>query len=230
MAGADSKKRRKGLLDEEYTGIFTILILLFDIYHPLRENWIRRLFGKRNSGKKPRKPWVLKAKNERDCSFCMFEKGQGKSPKRELPLAWSQQKGRGGPKKKISTQGYFCPNEECKYYGVTEESIHALVGDGSHGRHESIRDLRCQACQTKFTVRRNTILYRLKTQSSLIEKILWLLALGVDASALDEVFGVRENTIQTWLCRSGMQGRKLHDRFMVELELIHVSWTSYREV
>lgn len=65
-------------------------------------------------------------------------------------------------------------------------------------------------------------LYRLKTQSGMVEKILWLLALGVDASALEEVFGVREITIRTWLCRSGMQGRKLHERFMVELDLIHV--------
>jgi len=56
----------------------------------------------------------------------------------------------------------------------------------------------------------------------LVEKILWLLALGVDASVLEEVFGVREITIRTWLCRSGMQGKKLHDRFMLELELIHV--------
>jgi IS1 family transposase len=54
------------------------------------------------------------------------------------------------------------------------------------------------------------------------EKILWLLAVGVDGSALEEVFGVREITIRAWLSRSGMQGRKLHDRVMVELELIHV--------
>ena len=64
--------------------------------------------------------------------------------------------------------------------------------------------------------------FRLKTQSSLVEKILWLLALGVDASALEEGFGVREITIRTWLCRSGMQGKKLHERFMYELDLIHV--------
>ena len=40
---------------------------------------------------------------------------------------------------------------------------------------------------------------------------------GVDASALEEVFGVREITICTWLCRSGIQGTKLHERFMAEL-------------
>ena len=38
-------------------------------------------------------------------------------------------------------------------------------------------------------------LYRLKSHSDLIVKVLWLLALGVDASALEEVFGVREITI-----------------------------------
>lgn len=62
----------------------------------------------------------------------------------------------------------------------------------------------------------------MKSHSELIVKILWLLALGVDASALEEVFGVREITIRTWLCRSGMQGQKLHERFLVELELVHV--------
>ena len=48
------------------------------------------------------------------------------------------------------------------------------------------------------------------------------LVLGVDASALEEVFGVREITIRAWLSRSGEQGRKLHDRMLVELELVHV--------
>jgi len=36
------------------------------------------------------------------------------------------------------------------------------------------------------------------------------------------VFGISEGTIRTWLCRSGEQGRKLHERFMIELELVHI--------
>ena len=164
----------------------------------------------------------MKPKSERDCPFCVKEKGRQGSSKPEMPSAWSLRKGRGGPTKKISTQGYFCPNPDCEYFRITDESIHALVGYGSHGKQEQIQDLKCQACGKKFTSRKNTILYRLKTHSGLVEKILWLLALGVDASALEEVFGVREITIRTWLCRSGMQGKKLHERFMLELELIHV--------
>jgi hypothetical protein len=36
------------------------------------------------------------------------------------------------------------------------------------------------------------------------------------------IWGTRKSTIRTWLCRSGMQGKKLHERFVTELELIHV--------
>jgi transposase-like protein len=139
-----------------------------------------------------------------------------------MPISWQLRKGRGGRKKKIPTERYFCPNKSCEYYAITEEAIHALVGYGVHGTNEVIQDFKCQAFGKKFTSRRDTILYRLRTHSGLLEKIVWLLALGVDASALEEVFGVREITIRTWLCRSRMQGKKLHERILVELELVHV--------
>lgn len=191
--------------------VLGILILCFVLYRLLRPNWIARLLKKKKDLKNPPKPRVMKPKSERDCPFCMNENGKLKSSKKEMPEAWRLRKGRGGPKKKLSTQNYFCPNTNCEYYGISDEGIHALVGYGCHGKHEQIRDLKCQACQKKFTSRKNTVLYRLKNHSRLVEKIMWLLALGVDASALEEVFGVREIIIRTWLCRSGMQGKKLHE-------------------
>jgi IS1 family transposase/transposase-like protein len=160
--------------------------------------------------------------SERDCRFCQEDKRKKNAAQRKEPLPWWLRKGKGGPKKKIATQGYFCTNESCEYYGNSDEQTHALVGYGLHGVREAIRDFKCQACGKKFTAQRNTVLYRLKSHSRLVEKILWLLVLGVDASALEEVFGVREVAIRTWLCRSGMQGKKLHERFLAELELIHV--------
>jgi hypothetical protein len=140
-----------------------------------------------------------------------------------MPVSWQQRKGKGGPKKKVVTEGYFCPNKSCEYYGIREVAIHALVGYGNHhGVQEDIQKLKCQACDKAFTIRRNTILYRLKTHSETVERILWLVGLGVDASAVEEVYRVREVTIRTWLCRSGMQGRKLHERFLGEVHLVHV--------
>lgn len=202
--------------------ILAILVLCFELYRLLRCGWIRRILKKKKEAKQARKPRGMKPKSERDCPFCMQEKRKLKLALPEMPLPWSLRKGRGGPNKKISTEGFFGPNVTCEYYGISNETIHALVGYGCHGKHEMIQDLKCQACQKKFTIRKHTILYRLKTQSGLVEKILWLLALGVDASAIEEVFGISEITIRTWLCRSGMQSKKLHERFMIELDLIHV--------
>jgi len=51
---------------------------------------------------------------------------------------------------------------------------------------------------------------------------LQLLALGVDISALEEALEIRESTLRMLLVRSGVQARKLHERFFQGLELGHV--------
>jgi hypothetical protein len=42
------------------------------------------------------------------------------------------------------------------YYRITDAQVHALVGDGKHGRRERIQSFRCQACETTFSARRDT--------------------------------------------------------------------------
>jgi len=139
-----------------------------------------------------------------------------------MSISWQLRKGKGGQKKRVQTERYFCPKKSCEYYGIADAGIHALVGYVTHGKQEEIQVLTFQVSGKMFSARRNTILYQLKSHSELIVKIVWLLALGVDTSALEEVFGVREVSIRTWLCRSGIQGKKLHERFLAELELIYV--------
>jgi transposase-like protein len=55
----------------------------------------------------------------------------------------------------------------------------------------------CQACGKKFTIRKHTALYRLKTHSRIVHLVLSLLALGVDISALEEAMEIRESTLRT---------------------------------
>lgn len=62
-----------------------------------------------------------------------------------------------------------------------------MVWDRKHGKPVEIRDLKCQAYQKKINSRKYTVLYRLMTHSGMVGKIKGLLALGVDASALEEV-------------------------------------------
>lgn len=208
------------------------LIVLIQLYRWLYRMWLQRWMNRKKSVKLPRKPRVLKPKTEHDCPVCQQHKSKATPPAQLLPIAWSTRKGRGGPRKKISTQGFACPNPLCEDHGIRDEAIHALVGDGTHGKHAAIQDLKCQACGKKFTVRRNTLMYRLKHSPDTVARDLWLLALGVDISALEEVFKVCELTIRTWLARSGVQSMKIHERFMVQLDLLHLQldelWASVK--
>ena len=121
---------------KDFLGILGILILGFEVYRLLRGNWIRRFLKKKKDATQTRNPRVMKPKRERDCPLCVKEKGRQGSPKPEMPTTWCLRKGRGGPIKKISTEGYFCPNPDCEYFRITDDNIHALVGYGSHGKQK----------------------------------------------------------------------------------------------
>src|SRR5262249_24411140 len=96
-----------------------------------------------------------------------------------LVTPWSAVKSRRGAHKRIDTQGFACPNRSCPYYRIADAHLHALVGDGAHGKREPIQSLRCQACKTTFSTRRDTRLYRLKTSSQRIGEVLTALAQGL---------------------------------------------------
>ena len=57
---------------------------------------------------------------------------------------WREVKSRRGAPKRIDTEGYACPNQQCLYFGITDAQVHALVGDGTHGQAERIQTFRCQ--------------------------------------------------------------------------------------
>ncbi len=56
---------------------------------------------------------------------------------------WPEVKSRRGAPKRVNTEGFACPNRKCPYFGITDAHIHALVGDGKHGRAERIQTFRC---------------------------------------------------------------------------------------
>ena len=119
--------------------ILAILVLCIELYRLLRGYWIQRILKKKREARQLRKPRVMKPKSERDCPFCVKEKGKTGfiQTRNACGMGVSERSRRS--KKKISTQGYFCPNQDCEYYGITDENIHALVGYGNHGKQELIR-------------------------------------------------------------------------------------------
>src|SRR5438270_9571276 len=173
---------------------------------------------------------LLKPRSPRDCPACRLASTLS-SVVEPAPLPvrpWREMKSRRGAPKRVNTEGFACPNRKCLYFGITDASIHALVGDGKHGQAERIQTFRCQACRTTFTSRRNTPLYRLKTPSQQVAQVLSALAEGLDPSAASRVFGFRQATITTWLSRAGEHAQTLHERFFSHLHLPHLQLDELR--
>src|SRR3989440_11408103 len=174
---------------------------------------------------------LLKPRTPHDCSACRLSC----TPSSDVRLGpapvrpWREVKSRRGAPKRVNTQGFACPNQQCLYFGITDTRVHALVGDGKHGQAERIQTFRCQACRMTFTARRHTPLYRLKTPSHHVAKVLSALAEGLDASAAERVFGYRQATISTWLSRAGEHAQSFHEHFFCQLQLANVQLDELRK-
>lgn len=160
-----------------------------------------------------------KVKTPHDCSACQSGISLRIHPIHRTAQPWSECKSPRGRRKRSQTEGRACLDRACKYFGVTDERVHALVGNGKRGKRGDIQTLRCQACGSSFSVRRNTPLYHLKTSPDRIEICLWLLAEGVDVSVLVRYSGHVDDTLRRWLARAGQHSRCLHALLFVQLEL-----------
>jgi IS1 family transposase len=216
-----------------FTFLAFIAILAISWYS-LRLFWFSIRFHQPSSEEKPQTPRLLNPKSEDDCPFYRAKKSS--APENEgvglAPRPWGEVKSKRGRKKTICTQGYACHYRECPFYHVMNADIHALVGYGSHGKNERIQDLMCQACGKKFTLRRDTVLYRLKTHSERVAEVLSFMGAGVDMSTLEEVLGIGEGTLRTWQTRAGIHSKELHARFFQELIFRHIQldelWANVR--
>ena len=205
--------------------LLCFFLILLELWHLLQQKWLKKLFSTKPSSSKTRKAQVMRPKTPKDCPQCCESLDAGSvpsAPSPKTPISWSEIKSKRGRKKRICTQNYFCSNQKCDYYLVTDQKVHALVGDGNHGKYELIQDFLCQACQTKFTCRKHTVLYRIKTHPKIVCLSLKLLARGMEINGLADALEIREVTLRTWLTRSGDHGRKLHDHFITGLELVHL--------
>jgi hypothetical protein len=88
---------------------------------------------------------LLKPRTPDDCPACRLAStpSSGERPAPAPVRPWREVKSRRGAPKRMNTEGFACPNQQCSYFGITDAHIHALVGDGKHGRAERIQTFRC---------------------------------------------------------------------------------------
>jgi len=114
-----------------YLPLLLLFILLsLELLRLSKQKWIRSLLTGKPKSKSAPKPLFYKPKSEKDCPYCQAAIAQGKSVMPECPhippTSWTLRKGKGGKKKSISTQGYFCPNSSCSYYTIADETCAGL--------------------------------------------------------------------------------------------------------
>ena len=173
-----------------------VVCLLFFLARLGRLCWFPlRPSSSRGGAKHSRLHRLLKHRCPDDCPACRLAStaSSGGGPA-SLPVRpWREVKSRRGAPKPVNTEDFARPNPQCAYCGITDAHVHALVGDGKHGRAERIQTFRCQACHTTFTARRNTALYRLKTPSHQSQWCCrrwprgWTLRLPSGSSAFDKL-------------------------------------------
>jgi hypothetical protein len=154
-------------------------------WFPLRQS------SSRGGAKRSTLHRLLKLRTPLDCPTCRLASTAssvvGPVPAPVRP--WREFKSRRGAPKRIDTEGFACPNPQCRYCGITDAHMHALVGDGKHGRAERIQTFRGPACRTTLGARRHTPLYRLKTPSQQVAMVLAARACGLDPSEALRVAG-----------------------------------------
>ena len=79
---------------------------------------------------------LLKPRSPRACPACRLSCtiSAGVEPAPTSVRPWREVKSRRGAPKRLNTAGFACPHHQCPYSGITDAHVHALVGEGTHGR------------------------------------------------------------------------------------------------
>lgn len=201
---------------------FFIFILTLWCLCSLITTWRELVQWQMEKPKKKGKRRRLKPQTPNDCDLCRLGLHDPPKPGPSQVTPWSKIKNSSGRKKRSNSDGKACPRRCCVYYGITEAHIHALVSNGWRGKNEKIRQWKCQACGCKFTDRRQTPMYRLKTASKRVAQVMMALAEGVDLSAATRIFDYHHTTVSRWLTRGGEHGRMLHHQSFREFICEHL--------
>jgi IS1 family transposase len=186
-----------------------LLIIITALLRPRILRWWRRLREVCRTHLHRR--W--KPASPHDCPLCCSGVSLGVVKPRAV-LPYIHCKSPRGRKKSVPTRGFACLNPDCDYFGITDDTRHALVG---YGTHNHIQRFKCQGCRKVFTSRIGTPLYYLKTDPRRVEMALWFLAEGVDASVLVRFTGHADATLARWLNRMGGHSLAWHNHFFRDL-------------
>jgi len=112
-------------------------------------------------------------------------------------------------KDRIDTTQFFCPNKTCPNYGQVGPD-NQIVRAGYYGNGENkTQMLKCKVCGKRFSIRRGTPLFNLKTDEETFYRTIACIAEGNGLRATARIMGLDKDTVRRWLEKAYQHTKKV---------------------
>ncbi len=122
---------------------------------------------------------------------------------------------------------YFCPNEQCKDYGLRSQGNIAVRG--KYGKDKNRELLYCRTCGKRFAATQASALFGLHLSAETIQQIIHHAAEGVGVRATARLLGLDKDTVNRVILRAGEHCAHVLSSLLISLKLTEVQldelWT-----
>jgi len=122
---------------------------------------------------------------------------------------------------------YFCPNEQCKEYGLRGHGNISVRA--RYGKEKSRVLLYCRTCGKRFAATQASALFGMHLQPEMIQQIIHHAAEGVGVRATARLLGLDKDTVNRVILRAGEHCANVLSGLLTSLEMTEVQldelWT-----
>ena len=111
----------------------------------------------------------------------------------------------------------FCPNEQCKDYGLRGRDNIAIRG--KYGKDKSCKLLYCRTCGKRFAATRASALFGMHLPAETIRQIIHHAAEGVGVRATARLLGLDKDTVNRVILRAGEHCARVLSSLLTSLEM-----------
>ena len=111
----------------------------------------------------------------------------------------------------------FCPNEQCKDYGLRRQGNIAVRG--KYGKDKSRDLLYCRTCGTRFAATQGSALFGLHLPAETIQQIIHHAAEGVGVRATARLLELDKDTVNRVILRAGEHCARVLSGLLTSLKL-----------
>ena len=115
----------------------------------------------------------------------------------------------------------FCPNQDCKFYGISGKGN--IIGNGTYQiKNKRVRKYICRECGRVFNDRTETFFDNIRKDESTVIFALKMILKGMSIQSIADVLEVQPATVSRWLLRAAKQCEKVNEDLMKDLNISKV--------